>query len=587
MVLLAKPIPANIPSLEYQVMMQALLRLVRITHHRGAEGEERTGKTSGGLTILTGFGLTHFDSRLVCCPLCSLWPCGSSFAFRALSGLLLGCVFAGGAVCAAAAESRTWTDSTGKYKIVAEFQECRDGQVQLKTENGRMVSLPLDKLSAQDQAYVEQLTSRDAAIPAAAGRSDPLAPSPGPVTLELATGARITGTITARDERFVTMEVVASGRTLSRKYPVDGVQAVTVAGKRVELKQPGATSAAPRAAAASAAPAVRTESEIDRLIDELGRTTPDWWAATPLNYPKTLDLTWPQKAEGPWDPQKNVGQYLWDIVHPNSGKWREGVRLIHFLLERHAKDKEKRGRAMRTLGRMYFLLLRDYARAAFWWRQAGVESDANWPEGIELAECYWRLGNKQMALKCLRRNTVYFTTIKLLADMGETRQALELADGAARGGWSDLAYLYAGDACRIEGRYDEALRYYKKVLDVKPQGNAQKRVERNQERARTNIQAIEIYDNLQLSRVRDGTYNAAAPGYAGSVRVEVAIRGGRIEAVRVTDHQEKQYYGAIAETPAKIIEKQGVKGVDATTSATITSEAIINATALALTKGLR
>jgi uncharacterized protein with FMN-binding domain len=192
-----------------------------------------------------------------------------------------------------------------------------------------------------------------------------------------------------------------------------------------------------------------------------------------------------------------------------------------------------------------------------------------------------------MALKCLRRNTVYFTTIKLLADMGETRQALELADGAARGGWSDLAYLYAGDACRIEGRYDEALRYYKKVLDVKPQGNAQKRVERNQERARTNIQAIEIYDNLQLSRVRDGTYNAAAPGYAGSVRVEVAIRGGRIEAVRVTDHQEKQYYGAIAETPAKIIEKQGVKGVDATTSATITSEAIINATALALTKGLR
>ena len=245
---------------------------------------------------------------------------------------------------------------------------------------------------------------------------------------------------------------------------------------------------------------------------------------------------------------------------------------------------------METLGRLYFLLLRDYARAAFWWRQAGVERQANLPQGVELAECFWRLGNKQMALEFLNKNRVYFTTIKLLADMGETRRALQIADAAARGGWSDLAYLYAGDACRIEGRYDEAIRYYQQVLDLKTRGGGatrdEKRIERNQTRARANIQAIKIYDNLDLSRIPDGVYKGAAPGYVADIQVEVTIRQSRIVEVRVTDHKEKQYYGALAETPAKIIDKQGVKGVDATTSATITSEAIINATALALSKGL-
>jgi uncharacterized protein with FMN-binding domain len=52
-------------------------------------------------------------------------------------------------------------------------------------------------------------------------------------------------------------------------------------------------------------------------------------------------------------------------------------------------------------------------------------------------------------------------------------------------------------------------------------------------------------------------------------------------------HREKQYYSSLTDTPAKIIAKQGVKGVDSTSSATITSEAIINATAKALAKGAK
>jgi uncharacterized protein with FMN-binding domain len=69
--------------------------------------------------------------------------------------------------------------------------------------------------------------------------------------------------------------------------------------------------------------------------------------------------------------------------------------------------------------------------------------------------------------------------------------------------------------------------------------------------------------------------------------VAVTVKTGKIEAVRVTEHQERQFYSAFTDTARKIVAMQGIKGVDATSSATITSQAIINATATALTKAMR
>ena len=51
--------------------------------------------------------------------------------------------------------------------------------------------------------------------------------------------------------------------------------------------------------------------------------------------------------------------------------------------------------------------------------------------------------------------------------------------------------------------------------------------------------------------------------------------------------KDKQFYSALTDNTRKILEKKGVKDVDATTGATITSEAIINATAKALHQGLK
>ena len=67
----------------------------------------------------------------------------------------------------------------------------------------------------------------------------------------------------------------------------------------------------------------------------------------------------------------------------------------------------------------------------------------------------------------------------------------------------------------------------------------------------------------------------------------VVVKNARIESVRVTQHTEKQFYSAITDTTARIIAKQGVKGVDMTSGATITAEAIVNATAKALANGMK
>jgi hypothetical protein len=56
-------------------------------------------------------------------------------------------------------EKRQWTDSTGKYKLQAEFVTLSDGIVQLKMDGGRIVSIPLTKLSKQDQNFVHKLLS--------------------------------------------------------------------------------------------------------------------------------------------------------------------------------------------------------------------------------------------------------------------------------------------------------------------------------------------------------------------------------------------------------------------------------------------
>src|SRR5688500_16746572 len=59
-------------------------------------------------------------------------------------------------------------------------------------------------------------------------------------TLESTGGAVVQGIVTARDAKFITMEVVVGGKPVERKYPIGIVKAITIDGTREILQGPGA-----------------------------------------------------------------------------------------------------------------------------------------------------------------------------------------------------------------------------------------------------------------------------------------------------------------------------------------------------------
>jgi len=408
--------------------------------------------------------------------------------------------------------------------------------------------------------------------------------------IEFLTGAKVVGEVTLIDKakKLVKFSAKIGERSFEREYPYSKIHAVTYRGKRFVLNaKDTSASASVAGAAVGAAAKPRSKAEIIDLVKQAGSAPPDWYDSTPVEHPKSLDLSWPEPAPGPWDNQKNMGQYIWDIINPNPGRWRSGVRLIHHVMATHKDDPMLRQQAMRALGEKYFIFFQDYARAAFWWQQAGIGfGEAN---SINLAECYWRLGNQAMAQELLvdperlkqGNNPLRAEMIKLWGDMGQLNKALKLTEVYLRsGGDTHTALLMAGDACRSAGRFADALKFYQRAVNTPDPGNG--RADRNIKRARANVEAIRLFELSDVSKARDGTHTASSPGYEGPVSVEVVVEAGKLKKVAVVKHTEKQFYSSVEDVPAQIIAKQGVKGIDATSRATITAEAIINATAKAL-----
>ena len=85
-------------------------------------------------------------------------------------------IFCGALVSRAAEEMRTWTDSTGKFKIKAKFVEVKDGKLLLEADDGSRKQIPLDKLGEADRKLAGELQAAKEenpfqnAKPAAAGQ---------------------------------------------------------------------------------------------------------------------------------------------------------------------------------------------------------------------------------------------------------------------------------------------------------------------------------------------------------------------------------------------------------------------------------
>lgn len=406
--------------------------------------------------------------------------------------------------------------------------------------------------------------------------------------VEFLSGAKMTGVVTEirKEQKEFDFEAKLGSRTVSRTYPFHQVHAVTYRGSRFVITPVSAT--APAKTDSQGNP-IRSKTEIDRLIDTVGSSLPDWYEATDLNYPDTLDLSWPLKPpDKGWNNQRNMGQFIWDVINPNPARWRSGIKLVYHCMSLHEGDRTLLKRDMKTLGRMYFDLMQDYPRAAYWLQKGGVSKGEG--PAVMLAECYWRLGNQALAMQNLISRTynagAAARAVKLYGNMGELGKALEMADRLAGSQASYEGYISAGDSLRQAERFDQAIEFYNRVLADKNFRN-QDYEQRFKARARESIEAIELFEQVDVTSIPDGTHNGSSTGYNGNLDVAVAVSGGEIKAVKVTQHREKQFYSALTDTEAAILKLQTVRGVDGTSGATITSRAIVNATAKALAGAAR
>jgi len=341
-----------------------------------------------------------------------------------------------------------------------------------------------------------------------------------------------------------------------------------------------ALGAAGWAAEADDPPVARTLQELEQHIEEAGKTAPAWLDDTPLEYPETLNLDWEKVAEG-WQPNINLQTHVFGVIGRNATTLRRGIRLMHHVLEVNKDDPEKAKRTMTELGRLY-AHAEEHVQAAYWHQKAGVNRAE---DAIAVAVCYHKLGCPQAAVNMLNRvQSSGRTPVGLItawAEIGQMGRAKRLAEQLGGTSVGDAAFLAMGNACRRAGEYGKALGYYRRCQAVRT-GN--RRNQANKNRARSGLEALAGFADVNVAAIPDGTYEAESRGYRGPVKVAVTVKDGRIESVRVAQHREDRTLGGEVATPTHIVEKQGIKGVDAVTGASTTTDAILNATAKALTR---
>ena len=96
---------------------------------------------------------------------------------------------------------------------------------------------------------------------------------------------------------------------------------------------------------------------------------------------------------------------------------------------------------------------------------------------------------------------------------------------------------------------------------------------------------LEKEDPLDITALPDGTYRGSGKGYSAKIRVAVTLKGGRIKAIEIEEHQEKDTYlvEAVDLVKPQIIEGQTLE-VDTQTGATESAAAIVSAVESALKK---
>ncbi len=138
-------------------------------------------------------------------------------------------------------------------------------------------------------------------------------------------------------------------------------------------------------------------------------------------------------------------------------------------------------------------------------------------------------------------------------------------------------YARMGNIEKAKAEYGEAMRLY--PTSNQPAG--QHVLTREMQKVRNKLDLLTI-QSMDLSKLKDGKYDGRALAYSDKhdMFVTLTMSGGKIADIQLK-HEEKIDLGATKTIPARIIEKQSLK-VDIVTGATITSQAIIDASLVVL-----
>ncbi len=102
------------------------------------------------------------------------------------------------ASAASSAETRVWTDSSGEFTVDAELVDADEHSAVLKNEKGRLITVPISKLSDADQKHVKK---------ALTARAKEKAPQGDSRTWKLKDGSSITGRIVDYDHDPVLVQL--------------------------------------------------------------------------------------------------------------------------------------------------------------------------------------------------------------------------------------------------------------------------------------------------------------------------------------------------------------------------------------------
>jgi S1-C subfamily serine protease/antitoxin component YwqK of YwqJK toxin-antitoxin module len=111
-------------------------------------------------------------------------------------------------------EARVWTDVTGRHKTEAELVAVEKGVVRLRKTDGNVVSVPINRLSAADRAFIE--AERQASVPGEAPRLEltELVAQVDPAVVRIDTGQAIGSGFLADNGLVVTSyHVIAGAKT--------------------------------------------------------------------------------------------------------------------------------------------------------------------------------------------------------------------------------------------------------------------------------------------------------------------------------------------------------------------------------------